>query len=106
MVVIDHGRLVVRGAISELQGAATRVVSAQHRELAQALDAAGATVQAMAPEPGRGGDGVLVVRGMPITEIGDRAATAGIALHELTAGRVPRGAVPRVDRGRTAHPEP
>jgi ABC-2 type transport system ATP-binding protein len=31
-----------------------------------------------------GNDGELVVRGVEIAEIGDRACAAGIALHELT----------------------
>ena len=45
--------------------------------LADVLEQAGADTET------HGADG-LVVRGMPIDEIGDRAFTAGIALHELS----------------------
>jgi hypothetical protein len=45
--------------------------------LTRHLRAAGATVDA-------GEDGELMVRGVGIAEIGDRACAAGIALHELS----------------------
>ena len=45
--------------------------------LAQALQAAGATTETHGP------DG-LIVRGMQIDEIGERAFTIGIVVHELT----------------------
>jgi ABC-2 type transport system ATP-binding protein len=32
------------------------------------------------------GDGELLVRGLPMAEIGDRACKAGIALHQLSPG--------------------
>jgi ABC-2 type transport system ATP-binding protein len=44
--------------------------------LTQLLTSSGATVHT-------GNDGDLVVRGLQISEIGDRACAAGIALHEL-----------------------
>ncbi|MCW2819661.1 MAG: transporter ATP-binding protein [Marmoricola sp.] len=77
IVVIDHGRLVTAGALSELQQAGTRVRTAQADPLARLLAAAGATVR-------RGTDDELVVRDIGIAEIGDRACDAGIPLHELS----------------------
>jgi ABC-2 type transport system ATP-binding protein len=55
----------------------TSVRTAAPGQLTGILIAAGATVHT-------GADGELVVRGVPITEIGDRACAAGIALHELS----------------------
>ena len=76
VVVIHQGRLVTHGALAELQQSATLVRCADIGGLTAALQPAGAAV-----EP-RGPDGV-VVRSMAIDEIGERAFTAGIALHEL-----------------------
>lgn len=77
VVVINRGRLVAEGHIAELQQAATTVRTPEPERLANALEAAGATIR---PHPGE-----LEVRGLPIEEIGDRALAAGIALHELSA---------------------
>jgi ABC-2 type transport system ATP-binding protein len=76
VVVINRGRLVAAGAISELQAKATLVRSPAPERLTEVLAAAGAGV--------RPSDGALLVSGLPIAEIGDRAQLAGIALHELT----------------------
>ena len=77
VVVLNHGRLVATGALSTLQKAGTTVRTPAPGQLTGILTAVGAAVHT-------GTDGELVVRGMPITEIGDRACAAGIALHELT----------------------
>ena len=76
VVVLNHGRLVTTGALATLQRAGTSVRTPAPDELTAVLTAAGATVHL-------GSEGELVVRGMPITAIGDRACAAGIALHEL-----------------------
>lgn len=77
VVVINRGRLVAAGALADLQHAGTTVRTPQPAELSRALSTAGAEVRP-------GVDGELVVRGMNISDIGDRALTAGIALHELS----------------------
>ncbi len=76
VVVIAHGQVVTTGDLASLQRAGTTVRTLAPDRLTQALTGAGASVLG-------GRDGELVVRGMPITEIGDRACAAGIALHEL-----------------------
>ena len=77
VVVINRGRLVAAGALADLQHAGTTVRTPHAGELTRALSTAGAEVRP-------GADGELVVRGMSINDIGDRALTAGIALHELS----------------------
>jgi ABC-2 type transport system ATP-binding protein len=77
VVVIDHGQLVVTGALSTLQKAGTSVRTTAPDRLTELLERAGATVHT-------GSEGELIVRGVEISEIGDRACAAGIALHELT----------------------
>lgn len=77
VIVIHEGRLITQGSLAELQREATVVRSTDPVRLADDLRCAGATT-----EP-RGAD-ALVVRGMAIDEIGDRAFTAGIAIHELS----------------------
>ena len=77
VVVLNRGRLVTTGALATLQKTGTSVRTPAREQLIAILTAAGATLHA-------GSDGELVVRGIPIAEIGDRACAAGIALHELT----------------------
>jgi len=77
VVVINHGRLVATGVLADLQQAGSSVRTPDPDELTQLLRAAGAAVHT-------GTEGELVVRGVDIAEIGDRACHAGIALHELT----------------------
>jgi ABC-2 type transport system ATP-binding protein len=77
VIVINQGRLVAQGALVELQQAASLARTADPRRLAAVLEQAGATTQT------QGADG-LVVRGMSIDEIGERAFTNGVALHELS----------------------
>ena len=77
VIVINEGRLVAHGALADLQQSASLVRTDDPHRLAAALEQAGATTQ---PE---GADGLLV-RGMAIDEIGERAFTNGIVLHELS----------------------
>ncbi|XAS75682.1 ATP-binding cassette domain-containing protein [Dermatophilaceae bacterium Sec6.4] len=77
IVVINHGRVVTTGTLSALQKVGTTVRTDAPEQLTQLLSAAGATVHAAK-------EGELVVRGIPIAEIGDRACAAQIALHELS----------------------
>ena len=76
VVVINHGRLVTTGALASLQRAGITVRTLTPDPLTRILETAGASVR-------RGRDGELVVRGLAIDEIGDRACAAGVALHEL-----------------------
>lgn len=77
VVVINHGQLVVTGALATLQKRGTSVRTADPGPFTSLMRSAGATVHA-------GSEDDLVVRGMGIAEIGDRACAAGIALHELS----------------------
>lgn len=77
VVVISQGRLVTHGSLAELQQSAALVRSVESARLAEELERAGATTQDE-------GSDRLVVRGMPIDEIGERAFAAGIVLHELS----------------------
>ncbi len=77
IVVINHGQVVATGTLASLQQSGTSVRTAEPRPLARLLAAEGATLHT-------GAEGELVVRGMGIAEIGDRACAAGIALHELS----------------------
>jgi ABC-2 type transport system ATP-binding protein len=77
IVVLNHGQLVTTGTLAALQQAGTSVRTETADALTQLLRATGATVRT-------GTEGELVVRGIGIAEIGDRACAAGIALHELT----------------------
>ncbi len=77
IVLLNHGQLVTTGTLSELQQAGTSVRTATPGTLTDVPTAAGATVHT-------GTEGELVVRGIGISEIGDRACAAGIALHELS----------------------
>ena len=77
IVVISQGQLVTTGTLAALQQAGTAVRTEESQPLTQLLRAAGATVHT-------GTEGELVIRGIGIAEIGDRACAAGIALHELS----------------------
>ncbi len=76
VVVVSQGRLVATGELSTLQQAGTTVTAASPAPLARLLRDAGASVHPS-------GEDSMVVRGMGIAEIGDRACAAGIPLHEL-----------------------
>ena len=77
LVVINKGRLVSEGHLSELQQSACLVRTVSAEGLKDVFEAAGATVEVRDSE-------TLIVRGLPIDEIGDQAFDAGIALHELS----------------------
>lgn len=77
VIVINQGRLVTQGSLAELQQSASLVRAHDPDRLAAVLQQAGATTDR------RDVDG-LVVRGMPIDEIGDRAFASGVAVHELS----------------------
>jgi ABC-2 type transport system ATP-binding protein len=77
VVVVNRGRLVTSGALEDLQEAATLVRAAASEQLAHLLRNEGGVVDAR--------DDALVVRGLPMAEIGQRAFDAGIALHELSS---------------------
>ncbi len=77
VIVINNGRLITHGVLADLQQAASLVRTREPDRLAAVLESAGATTKPLATN-------ALVVRGMPIVEIGDRAFTNGIALHELS----------------------
>jgi ABC-2 type transport system ATP-binding protein len=76
VVVLSHGRLVATGALAALQQAGTSIRTPEPGRLTGLLRGAGAAVRT-------DGEGRLVVRGIEIAEIGDRACAAGIALHAL-----------------------
>jgi ABC-2 type transport system ATP-binding protein len=78
VIVINQGRLITQGSLAELQQGATLVRCDDPQRLAPALVSVGAVVE-------RHGSDELVVRGMPIDEVGERAFTSGIPLHELSA---------------------
>lgn len=77
VIVINQGCLVAHGSLAELQHRATLARTADAEQLAAVLQQAGATTQTQGPDR-------LIVRGMSMDEIGDRAFTNGIALHELS----------------------
>jgi len=77
VVVLNQGRLVTQGSLSELRHSASFVRAASPDALRVALEGAGGVVESSRP-------GTLVVRGLSLDEIGDQAFNAGIALHELS----------------------
>jgi ABC-2 type transport system ATP-binding protein len=77
VVVINHGRLVTTGAISDLRKVGTSVRTPSPEQLTDILKAADCAVQVRT-------DGSLLVRGLTTAEIGDRAFAGGISLHELS----------------------
>lgn len=76
VVVVNHGRLVTSGPLRELQDPATRVRASATQRLGQLLEADGGMVEVQ-------GD-ALIVRGVGMKEIGQRAFDAGTVLHELS----------------------
>jgi ABC-2 type transport system ATP-binding protein len=75
VVVINRGRLVANGPLAELQEAATRVRCSQGERLHRLLE----DDQAMVERQGE----ALIVRGVPIEDVGRRAFEAGIVIYEL-----------------------
>ncbi|MDD9206232.1 ABC transporter ATP-binding protein, partial [Georgenia sp. 10Sc9-8] len=70
----------VADLIEATRGATVRVRSPRATELADALTREDATVMAVEP-------GLLEVRGLTAARVGDAAASAGLALHELVTVR-------------------
>ena len=77
VVVINQGRLVTQGALADLQQTVSLVRTFDPRQLATVLEQAGAITETRDPHS-------LIVQDMSLDEIGERAFTAGIALHELS----------------------
>jgi ABC-2 type transport system ATP-binding protein len=84
VLVIQRGRIVADTALAELTrragGGRVRVVAPERARLAEVLSGLGARV-----EPGPGPE--LAVLGLPADQVGEAAAAAGLALHELTPVR-------------------
>lgn len=82
IIVIGRGKILADAPVAEIvaraSGAAVRVRSPRATELAALL--AGPEVTVTSAEPS-----VLTVTGVDAAAVGERAATAGIALHELVA---------------------
>src|SRR4051794_39240242 len=78
VVVINRGRLVTAGALADLQHAGVTVRTPRPAPLAKLLTAAGATVTHVDSD-------ALLVRGLTIDDVGERACAAAIPLHELSA---------------------
>ena len=82
VVIIDHGRLVAMRPLSELIGrsaGAVRVVSPEAGRLHEALRKQGVEVRLLDT------DELLVLGGVPASEVGETAAAFGVVLHELAA---------------------
>jgi ABC-2 type transport system ATP-binding protein len=77
VVVINQGRLVTQGSLTEMRQSASLVRAASLEALQVILEAAGGVVES-------GQSDILVVRGLSLDEIGKQAFDAGIALHELS----------------------
>jgi len=77
VVVINKGRLVASGSIKELEQTAALVRTASPEALKAVLESAGGVTRAQDED-------TLIVRGLPIEEIGERAFSAGLPLHELS----------------------
>lgn len=77
VIVINKGRLVASGSIHELEHTAALVRTASPEALKAVLESAGGVTRAQDED-------TLIVRGLPIEEIGERAFSAGLPLHELS----------------------
>jgi len=77
VVVIDKGRLVASGSIRDLEQTATLVRTASPEILRAVLESAGGIAQPQDQD-------ALIVRGLPIEEIGERAFAAGLVVRELS----------------------
>lgn len=77
VVVVNQGRLVAHGSLTELRQSASLVRADSPDDLRITLKSAGGIVES-------GQHGTLVVRGLSLEEIGEQAFRAGIPLHELS----------------------
>ena len=84
LVVVGRGRLIADVPVAEFidsaGGESVRVRSPRAGELTTLLTGVGVSIESAEA-------GLLDVRGLPADQIGERAASAGIALHELTVVR-------------------
>jgi ABC-2 type transport system ATP-binding protein len=78
VVVINRGKLVTAGELAALQHAAVTVRTPQPEALGDLLRTVGASVTTSDGQS-------LIVRGLSAADVGERACTARIPLHELTA---------------------
>jgi ABC-2 type transport system ATP-binding protein len=78
VIVVHRGRLVTTGTLSDLQRAGASVRTPSPEPLRRILESAGASVEIRE-------HGAMLVSGLSMSGIGDRACAAGIALHELAA---------------------
>jgi ABC-2 type transport system ATP-binding protein len=82
LIVVGRGRLVAEGSVEEITArgkSSVRVRTPRAEDLSALLRSAGATIT--------DGEGLLTVTGLGAPQIGDLAAEAQIALHELTPER-------------------
>jgi ABC-2 type transport system ATP-binding protein len=77
VIVINQGKLITNGPLRDLQQTASLVRTDRSDRLQVILEAAGGIVQRRDPE-------TLILRGLPIDEIGQQAFHAGIAIRELS----------------------
>lgn len=77
VVVINQGRLITTGSISELQQGASLVRTPSPQILERAVEAAGGVVERRDPD-------ALLVQGLTLAEIGQQAHDHGVVLHELS----------------------
>ena len=81
VVVIDHGRLVTSGPLTELRHETALVRSPDTNRLADALRRAGASVDVDESDPDRGS---LLVRGLSLGAVGHVAFDLGVEISELS----------------------
>jgi ABC-2 type transport system ATP-binding protein len=84
LIVLGRGRIIADASVATILAAASgagavRLRSPRAPELGRVLDSPDVTITEVEPE-------VLAVTGLTAAQIGDAAASAGIALHELVAG--------------------
>jgi ABC-2 type transport system ATP-binding protein len=77
VIVIDQGRLITSGTIHDLQNTASLVRTASAEQFKDFLESTGIAAELQDAH-------TLLVRGLPIEEIGERAFRAGFVLHELS----------------------
>lgn len=77
VIVIDQGHLVTSGPIHDLQKATVLVRTTSAEQFKDVLDSAGIVAELQDAH-------TLLIRGPPVEEIGERAFSAGVVLHELS----------------------
>jgi ABC-2 type transport system ATP-binding protein len=77
VIVIDRGRPITSGTIHDLQNTASLVRTASAKQFKDVLESTGIVAELQDAH-------TLLIRGLPIEEIGERAFSAGFVLHELS----------------------